>query len=276
MPAAAFVLALASAFVHALWNLLLARARDTEAATAVALGVGAAAFAPVAVLTWDVEASAIPYVAVSGALELGYLALLAAAYEQGELSLIYPVARGSAPVLITIFNVAIVGAALNAPTAVGVLVVAAGIVLVRGRAATDPRHLAMALVIGTTIASYTLVDKAGLKHADPLPYLELVLLPAAVLYPLVVRRRKGAAVLRSELRPSTLVAGLSMFGAYGLVLAAVRRTPQAFVPAVGALRETSVVIAVVAAALILHEHVDRRRALGAVVVVAGVAVLALG
>jgi len=276
MPTAALILALCSAFVHALWNLLLARARDTEAATAVALVVGAAVFAPVAALTWDVDAAAIPYVAVSAALELAYFALLAAAYEHGELSLIYPVARGSAPVLVTIFNVVIVGAALNALTAAGVVAVAAGIVLVRGvNPQVKVRPLLEGLVIGVLIAAYTLVDKAGLKHADPLPYLELVILPAAVLYPLAMRRRKGAAALRSEMRGSTVLAGLAMLGAYGLVLAAIRRAPQEFVPAVGALRETSVVIAVAAGALVLHEHVGRRRWAGAVVVVAGVAALAL-
>ena len=63
MPAAAFALALCAAFVHALWNLLLARARDTEAATAVALVVGAVAFAPVAALTWRVSGAAVPYLA---------------------------------------------------------------------------------------------------------------------------------------------------------------------------------------------------------------------
>src|SRR3954471_13502120 len=97
VPFGAFALAVSSAFVHALWNLLLARARDSEAATAVALVVGALAFAPVAVLTWDVSSATIPYLAISAALELAYFALLARAYEHGELSLVYPVARGSAP-----------------------------------------------------------------------------------------------------------------------------------------------------------------------------------
>jgi drug/metabolite transporter (DMT)-like permease len=276
MPAGAFALALCSAAVHALWNLLLARARDSEAATAVALVAGAIAFAPVALLAGGVSGAALPYAAVSAALELAYLALLAWAYESGELSMIYPVARGSAPVLVTVFNVAIVGAALHALTAVGVVAVAAGIVLVRGAPrGADARTLAIALAIGALIASYTLVDKAGLRHADPLPYLELVILPAAVVYPLAMRRRKGAAALRAEARAAALVAGVAMFGAYGLVLAAIRLAPQAYVPAVGALRETSVLVAVAAGALVLRERVGARRAAGAAVVAAGIAAIAL-
>jgi uncharacterized membrane protein len=275
MPAAAFGLALSSAFVHALWNLLLARARDSEAATAVALVAGALVFAPVAALTGSVSWAALPYLAASATLEVVYFILLANAYEHGELSMIYPVARGSAPVLVAVFNVVIVGATLHGLTAIGVVVVAAGILLVRGGAGTDRRLLTMALAIGATIAAYTLFDKAALRHADPLPYLELVVLPSVIIYPLLIRRRKGAAALRAELRPPSLVAGLALFGAFGLALAAIRLAPQAFVPGVQALRETSVVIAVAAGALILREPVGPRRVAGAVLVVAGVAALAL-
>jgi drug/metabolite transporter (DMT)-like permease len=145
-------------------------------------------------------------------------------------------------------------------------------VLVRGLGRGDPRHLAFALAIGATIASYTLFDKAGLHHAKPFTYLELVILPSAIVYPLWISRRKS---LRAELTRSTVLAGLAMFGAFGLALAAIRLAPQAFVPGVQALRETSVVIAVAAGALLLGEQVSRMRVIGSVVVVAGVIALAL-
>src|SRR5438067_850327 len=100
MPVTALVLALTAAFVHALWNLLLARARDTEAATAVALLVAVVAFAPVAAVAWRVDWAVWPFVVATGAFELAYFALLAAAYRRSELSLVYPLARGTAPVLV--------------------------------------------------------------------------------------------------------------------------------------------------------------------------------
>jgi drug/metabolite transporter (DMT)-like permease len=275
VPFGAFALAVSSAFVHALWNLLLARARDSEAATAVALIAGTLVFAPVAALTWDIHAAALPYLAASSVLELAYFALLAAAYDRGELSLVYPVARGSAPVLVAIFSVVFLGVALHALTVLGVVLVAAGVLLVRGVTPLetgDTRMLAFALGIGVTIASYTLFDKAGLRHAEPFTYLELVILPAAVVYPLWIGSRKP---LRPELTAATVLAGIAMFGAYGLALAAIKLAPQAFVPGVQALRETSVVIAVAAGALFLGERVSRARIAGAVVVVAGVIALAL-
>lgn len=276
MPFAAFALAFLSAFVHASWNLLLARARDSEAATAVALIAGTIVFAPVAALTWELDSGVWPYLAASAALEVAYFALLAAAYDRGELSLIYPIARGSAPVLVAIFSVVLLGVELHALTVIGVILVAAGVLLVRGltprRQTGGSRHVGFALAVGVTIASYTLFDKAGLHHAKPLTYLELVVLPSAIVYPLWIGRRKS---LRAELRPSSVLAGVAMFGAFGLALAAIRLAPQAFVPGVQALRETSVVIAVAAGALFLGERVSARRVAGAIVVFGGVIALAL-
>jgi drug/metabolite transporter (DMT)-like permease len=272
VPFGAFALALSSAFVHASWNLLLARARDSEAATAVALIAGTIVFAPVAALTWELDSGVWPYLAASATLEIAYFTLLAAAYDRGELSVVYPVARGSAPLLVALFSVILLGTGLHPLTVLGVVLVAAGIVLVRGFAAGDAGQLVFALAIGATVAAYTLFDKAGLHHARPLTYLELVILPSAIVYPLWIARRKP---LRAELGPSALLAGVAMFAAFGLALAAIRLAPQAFVPGVQALRETSVVIAVAAGALFLRERVGRLRALGAAVVVAGVAALAL-
>src|SRR4051812_13957981 len=273
VPVAAFGLAVSSAFVHALWNLLLARARDSEAATAVALIAGTIVFAPVAALTWQLDSGVWPYLAASAVLEIAYFALLAAAYDRGELSVVYPVARGSAPLLVALFSVVLLGTALHTLTVVGIALVATGIVLVRGFRAGDPRQLVFALGIGATIAAYTLFDKAGLHHARPLTYLELVVLPAAIVYPIWITRRGKS--LRAELGLQSLLAGVAMFGAFGLALAAIRLAPQAFVPSVQAIRETSVVIAVAGGALFLGERVTRMRVIGAAVVVSGVVALAL-
>ena len=111
MPATALALATAAAVLHATWNLLIVRARDTQAATGVALIASVVLFFPVALIVWDVERAAIPYIVVSGLLELTYIALLAAAYERVPLSIVYPVARGTAPVLVLV-----IGALVSAST----------------------------------------------------------------------------------------------------------------------------------------------------------------
>ena len=111
MPLDALALALGAAALHALWNLLLAREEDTEAASAIALLALVATLVVPAALTWRVHADAVPFIAASAALELAYVALLATAYRRYELSLVYPVARGLAPVLALLFVVAAGGRA---------------------------------------------------------------------------------------------------------------------------------------------------------------------
>src|SRR5437867_3621420 len=173
MPVAALVLALTAAFVHALWNLLLARARDTEAATAVALVVAIVAFAPVTALAWDAEAGVWPYLVATGAFELAYFALLAAAYRRAELSLVYPLARGTAPVLVLGLG-ALVGFGASWLQGAGVVLVGVGVVLVRGLGrGGGAGGVGVALAIAGCIAAYTLIDKRGLRHAGPITYLEL-------------------------------------------------------------------------------------------------------
>jgi drug/metabolite transporter (DMT)-like permease len=274
MPALAFAFALAAAFLHAGWNLLLARTRDPEGATAVALLASVLAFAPVTAVVWKAEADVWPFVVGTSLLQLLYFALLAAAYTRGELSLVYPIARGTAPVLVLLVSVVALGAGASAGQAGGVCLVGAGVVLVRGlRGRADLAGTGFALAIASTIAAYTLVDKHGIEHAGPIPYLELGMAPAALGYAATVLARRGVAPIRAELRPAAVIAGIVSFAAYVLVLAALSRASAASVAAV---RETSVVIATAAAARLLHERVSPARLAGAVVVAAGVALVSLG
>jgi drug/metabolite transporter (DMT)-like permease len=273
VPVSALVLALSAAFVHALWNLLLARATDVEARTAVALLVALLAFAPVTALTWEWDASVWPYIGVTSALQLSYFLLLTAAYREHEFSVIYPVARGSAPVLVLVAGLLFLGTDTSAGQAAGVAVVALGILLVRGltrRAASGA--VLFGLAIAACIAGYTLIDKEGIRYAGPIPYNEVAMTVPTLAYAAAVAARKGIGALRGELNATTVIAGVATFGAYALVLAALERGPAAGVAAV---RETSIVIAAGLAALFLRERVGPLRLFGAVVVAGGVALLSL-
>jgi drug/metabolite transporter (DMT)-like permease len=271
VPLSAFALALAAAFVHALWNLLLARARDPEAAAAVALVTGVIVFAPVAAMWWEIEADALPYVAASSLLELVYFALLGAAYRRAEVSVVYPLARGIAPVLVLVAGVLALGADTTAAQAVGVCLVGLGVLLVRGlRRPAAAYGVLFGLAIACSIAAYTLVDDEGIRFANAVTYLELTLVVPAIGYAAGIAAVKGRPALRAELGAASVVAGLGMWVAYCLVLAALARAEAAPVAAV---RETSVVIATVGAALLLQERVGPGRLAGAVLVAAGVALL---
>jgi drug/metabolite transporter (DMT)-like permease len=273
VPAGALALALGAAVLHATWNLLLARADDTEAATAVALAGSVALFAVPAALTWRVDAGAWPYVAASTAFELGYVVTLAGALRRGDLSVVYPLARGSAPVLVLAVSAGVLGAATSGWQVAGIAFIAAGVLLVRGvRRPDDPAAIPLALACGACIAGYTVVDSHGLDHAAALPYLWVVMALSALGYVPLVARTRGTAALRAAVRPETAVTAALFFAAYLLVLAALRLAEPGPVAAV---RETSVVVATALGALVLRETVTRARWAGALVVVTGIAMIAV-
>lgn len=255
--------------LHAVWNLLLAGARDPEATAAVALPVSALVCAPLALVWWELDAAAWPYLAASVALEVAYFALLAASYSRAELSVVYPLARGLAPVLVLAGAVALTGADTSAGQVVGVVLVGLGVLLVRGL--RRGHGIGFGVLIACCIASYTVVDKHGLEHASPLAYLEVLTLLTGIAYACGLAVARGPQVLRGALGARSILAGLISFAAYGLVLAALELAPAASVAAV---RETSVVVATGLAAVVLREQVTWWRFAGAVVVVAGVALLA--
>jgi uncharacterized membrane protein len=274
VPLSAVALALGAAFLHAGWNVLLAGSRDTRSTTAGLLLFGTLLLAPAAVVTGGVSTSALPYIAASAILELCYFLLLARAYDSGEVSVVYPIARGSAPVVVLAFGAVALKEGVAAGAVAGVLLVALGVLLVglgalwplEGAKSALPRtDVWFGLAIGAVIASYTLVDAEGVERADPIAYLALVVAPCAVVYPFVAKVRPDVGV-RSALTAA------ATFGAYLLVLAALRLAPAAPVSAV---RESSVVIAALLSAVVLHERVDAKRVAGAFAVTAGVAAIAL-
>lgn len=281
MPLSAFALALGAAFMHATWNILIADARDSESAAAVATLAGVVLLAPLALATGGVQTAALPYAAASAVIHVGYLALLARAYQGGQVSVVYPVSRGTAPVLVLAFAALLLGEGASPGQVLGVLAISGGVFLVGARRETHAerekldthprRDLVFGFAIAATIAAYTLVDAEGVDRAHAPAYLFLLLAPSAAIYALVLARQGRGGAMRAELRPRTFLTGAFIVGAYGSVLAALRLADAAPVAAV---RESSVVIAAFLAAAVLHERVNTRRMSGALLVAAGVAAIA--
>jgi drug/metabolite transporter (DMT)-like permease len=228
--------------------------------------VSAVVGAPLALAFWHVNAAAWPFIAVSSVLEVAYFALLATAYRYGELSVVYPLARGLAPVLVLIGTIT----SVTGHQILGVLLVASGVLLVRGF--HPGRGTGFGVAIACCIASYTVVDKHGVAHASPLAYLELVsvFLAAAYLSAFVVVR--GAAAVRGAFGWRPVVAGAATFAAYGLVLEALTLAPAASVAAV---RETSVLFGALLGWVVLKERATRWRVGGVVLVTTGVVLVSL-
>ena len=211
-----------------------------------------------------------PYLAATCTLELTYFALLSFAYQRAELSVVYPLARGLAPVLVLTGAVAFTGAGTTPRQVAGVLLVGTGIVCVRG--VRHGRGALLAVAIACAIASYTVVDKHGIVHASPLAYVELMSVFTGLAYAAAVVGTRGVGALRAALGWRAIAAGIGTFSAYACVLAALRLASAASVAAV---RESGVLVATALGAIFLRERVTPWRAGGAALVVAGVALLSL-
>jgi drug/metabolite transporter (DMT)-like permease len=249
---------------------LLAGARDSQAFAAVALLVSVVVGAPFAIVFWRFDSDVWPFLVAGSLLQLLYFALLAFAYTHAELSVVYPVARGLAPVFVLVGAVVLTGAGTTPKQVAGVLLVAAGILLVRG--VRRGKGVLLAVTIACVIATYTVVDKHGVVHASPVAYLELMCVFTGAAYTAAIAGMRGTAVLRAELSLRSIVAGAGTFAAYAFVLGALQLASAASVAAV---RESGVLVATALAAIVLRERVTAWRAAGAALVVGGIALLAL-
>lgn len=268
MTILAVVLALLAAALHAGWNLVAARRADIEATAAVALALGMVVLVPAALVWWDFEREAVPYALASIVFELAYYTLLVAAYRRAPVDVVYPVARGAAPVLILLVSAIALGADLSTAEVLGVIAVSAGIVLVRGRGEhADPRGVLLGLAVAAAICAYTLSDDRGIRHAGPLTYMAVVHVPVAIFLVSRIGRERARAVLDR----TTAGIGIALVGAYLLVLVALELAPAA---PVAALRETGVVMVALAAAYASHERLALPRIAGAAIVTAGVVLVA--
>jgi drug/metabolite transporter (DMT)-like permease len=270
LPAEALALALTAAVIHAGWNLLLAGARDSQAFGAIVLLVGVVVGAPAAAVDWHFEAAGWPFLVATCVLELAYFALLAYAYTHAELSVVYPLARGLAPVFVLAGAVLLTGASTTSRQVAGVLLVGAGILLVRG--VRRGRGALLAVVIACVIATYTVVDKHGVQYVSPLAYLWIMTIVTGAAYAGWIVADRGHGALRAELNRRSIAAGIGTFVAYACVLSALKLASAASVAAV---RETGVLFATAMAAVVLNENVTRWRLAGAVLVVGGTALLSL-
>jgi drug/metabolite transporter (DMT)-like permease len=190
---AALALVLSAALVHAGWNRLLHGAADRLAAAAVGAVAGAAVLAPATAVFPPVRAW--PLVAASGAAEAAYFISLSAAYQRGELSLTYPVARGTAPFLVTLGGAALLGQPLTAGRVAGSLALGAGLALISraGLASGRGRALGFALLTGVVIATYSVIDARAVREASPAGYLGAVTAVEAALLLAAARWLPGPA-----------------------------------------------------------------------------------
>jgi len=275
VPAEVMLLVLLGAALHAGWNALVKSGADKLLDTALVVA-GAAALAALALPVLPAPAPASwPMLVASGVIHLAYFSLVAAAYRAGDMSLAYPLMRGTPPLLVAVLATLLLGETLRPLAWLGIALVCAGVLAMAIRRGTrgDGRTVGLALANAGVIATYTLVDGVGARLSGaPVAYtFWTFLLTAACFLPFVAWQRPGelAAHLRTRWRIG-LGAGGCTVGSYALALWAMTQAPIA---PVAALRETSILFGVALAALVLRERPTLARLAGAALIGAGAAVL---
>lgn len=271
------------ALLHAGWNALVKSSTDKDLDTALLQLIGCVLAVPLALVTGLPPAAAWPYILASSVIHFGYYVALAGAYRHGDLGLTYPLMRGLGPMLVALSSSMVLGEHLSVLAWAGVLGVCAG-VLVLGlsrHALERPKAVAFSLANAVVIALYTVVDALGARAAvqgggNALQYVVGLFLVHGWPFALMVLRRRGLAVAWPYARgrsPMAVVGALASMGSYGIALWAMTRAPVAVV---AALRETSVLFAALLGTWLLREVFTVRRAVGTLVIVAGVAALRVG
>ena len=272
-----FVAVLLAAALHALWNSLVKGGADKHLSMcAVVLGHMPIALCAVFFVPFP-DVASLPYLAAGIALHLGYQFFLLRAYRSGDLTQVYPIARGAAPLIVAGVSILFLGVTLQPMELLGVAVIAAGIIsisLVRqGDGARNLHAAQLALVTGCFIAAYSLVDGIGARLAGTsLGFYSWLSIGNGILFAAFTARSAPhllPRVFTTGLR-TFVIGGAASFIAYVLVIWAFTQAPIALVTA---LRETSIVFALLIGVGFLKERLDLAKVLSTMITLFGAGIL---
>ncbi len=309
-----------SAVLHLAWNVRLKTAGDPLRTATIGMLAASVAIVPVGIAVWWIEGRvALPIEGIvlgiaSGFVEAAYFILLSAAYKRGDLSVVYPVARGTAPLLAVAFGVGVLGERLGVAGSVGVVLLLVGFLWLqrpwraiaaarsaghaaqaaaggagagggagaeggaRVRAAAADSAILFALATGVMIATYTAIDRVGTRQIDPFPYAAILWATCSVVLVLWVAFVAGGDLLRygPEAARRAAVGGYLTLAAYLCILVALSVAPLS---GVAPLRESATVFAAAWGSVRMGEATDRsealRRVAASVLIVGGALLLAV-
>lgn len=268
-----FLAVLFAAFLHAGWNAIIKTGLSKQTSMFL-LSIGHGAFGVmIAMISPFPPASVWPWIIGSGLIHTFYQLFLSYAYDQGDLSRVYPIARGAAPLIVLLFSSAFLDDPMADYELLGVLVLAGGIgLMAHGALRQGESRRLIPLAIGSALATagYTLIDGLGARHWGlPLAYVGWLMICSAVFYAPVAVMLKGRGVLLASPRAwgQGMFAAAASFAAYAIAVWAMTRAPIALV---GALRETSILFAVLIGWWAFGERMDRGKVLAVLLILCGV------
>jgi len=281
MPTDVIFVVLCAAFLHATWNAMAKGKQGSDpliSATVIAAGASVVCIAMLVTLGLPATAS-LPYVVASGIIHVAYLLLLGLSYRLADYSAVYPLMRGTAPLLTTAASFLFVGETMGVGPLVGIVLLSSGVLglgfhsILRG--GLDRAGLAVAAANIAVIVAYTLIDGIGARlSGNPGGYVALMMLLTGVLHMsgMLCWRPHAVAVGISQQWVMGLLGGAMVMASYGAVLWAMTKAP---IGAVAALRETSVLFGAAIATLIMGERFSMARVAATAAIFGGLACLRL-
>ncbi len=290
MTGLAVALVLISVIAHASWNLMVRRSDKPELTNWLMAICGALLASPIAVYVFVTNSQPAVgwwYILGTVILHIAYFFTLGRAYKHGDLSLVYPIARGLGLVLIPVVGVTVLGESVSLLAGFGIVAIFAGVVMVGSSSGTGfrawlkprsvfaDRGVLFALTTGMLIAAYSSLDKRGVEYVEPIFYMFCLTLGGSVgILPIIARsyaREEFIVEIRTGWKIG-LLGGMCQFLAYTLVLSAFRLSPVSYI---GPFRELAILVGVVMAVVVLKERVTLGRATGAIAIGLGSLIVAI-
>ena len=275
-----FLAVLFAALCHASWNALIKVGLDPLSTTTL-FGIGSAVVSLVCLPFAGLPAAAaLPWLIASAVIHLLYFAALIESYRTGDLGQVYPIARGSAPLMTAVASLVFVGEQLQLASWLGIVALAVGVLLMSARggralAHIDRRAIGFALLTALTICAYSVVDGIGARLSrNPQAYVMLILISTAILLGPYALWRDGRDVIPAMQRfwLRGLAGGALQLVSYGIALWAMTLAPIAIV---ASLRETSVLFGAAIAVIVLKEPMRAVRIGAALLIVGGLILIRL-
>lgn len=291
MNAAIFALALLSGTMHAAWNFFSKKKASNLAVMVLGLWLANLALLPISLIVikftgFDIRC--IPFMIVASAADILYYILLIKAYRKGDISLAYPLSRGTSVLFITLFSMLLLSEAVSGRAGIGIALILCGIFsfgLARGWKLREIMNSVVAqrfaFFQGLTTVLYTLLDKFGVLYCNPMVYFNIKELAAiAVLTPFVFTDRLRTVdgvkeLVRNEWKYSAII-GFGIMGSYTIILSIYALFPEAKASYVTPIREISVVLGSIMGFIFLRERITVNKILGILFMVLGVILIKIG
>ena len=277
MPLNIFLAIILAAFLHAVWNAMV-KNEDNKylAVTAIVLGhVPVSIF--IILLTPAPSVESIPFIILSALLHIGYEWYLLSAYRFGDLTKVYPIARGTAPILITIVSLIFLGVALSNFEILGIFIISLGILSLSLQGAKGIKNrsaVIYALVTGFFIMGYSITDGYGARVSNSfLSYMGWSFILNATIFPIILKINNKSEIITKTFKEGKkifFIGGTLSYIVYGIVIWGFTQAPIALITA---LRETSIIFALLIGTFFLKEKFTLLKVIATFIIFFGVALL---